>query len=205
MSSSNLTLHAQPKDEQALAALRHFVACVKNRAFSEIEQMDTQEALSDIEEYFNTEIQASELDGIMRMKFETFTSFESEGFVQFLQDIGAADVEISVFDSQVGEFYFYKNEDCLSDYNEAEWNWLKNPQPQFDDEYVVVTGTFENRSREGIEVFIQDYGGTVQKTVNGKTTLLVIGKNPGASKVSKALALGIRTLSEGQMRDWLEH
>lgn len=205
MSSSHLTVHAQPKDEQALATLQHFVDCVKTRAFAAIEQMDEQQVLADIEDDFNTDMQASVQGGIVRMKFETCTSFETEGFVQFLHSAGAVDVEISIFNSQVGEFDFYKNEDYFSDYDEVQWNWLQNPEPQFEGEYVVVSGTFDNRDREGVEQFIQDYGGTVQKAVSGKTTLLVIGKNPGASKVSKALVLGIRTLSESQMRDWLEH
>jgi len=205
MSSSHLTVHVQPKDEQALAALQHFVDCVKTRAFAAIEQMDEQQVLADIEDDFNTDMQASVQDGTLRMKFETSTSFETEGFVQFLHGAGAVDVEISIFNSQVGEFDFYKNEDYFSDYDEVQWNWLQNPEPRFEGEYVVISGTFDNRDREGVEQFIQDYGGTVQKSVNGKTTLLVTGKNPGASKVSKALALSIRTLSESQMRDWLEH
>ena len=69
----------------------------------------------------------------------------------------------------------------------------------FSGENVVVTGTLENFSREEAEKAVRSAGGSVSKTVSGKTSFVVAGKNPG-SKIIKARALGVAVISEGEFR-----
>ncbi len=59
---------------------------------------------------------------------------------------------------------------------------------------VVVTGTLEGFSREEAEAAIKDRGGKSPGSVSAKTFAVVVGAEPGASKVTKAEALGIPML-----------
>ena len=59
---------------------------------------------------------------------------------------------------------------------------------------VVVTGSLEGYSREQAEAAIKDRGGKSPGSVSAKTFAVVVGAEPGASKVTKAEALGIPML-----------
>ena len=61
---------------------------------------------------------------------------------------------------------------------------------------VVVTGTLEGYSREGAEEAIKGRGGKSPGSVSEKTFALVVGAEPGASKLTKAEALGVPILDE---------
>ena len=56
---------------------------------------------------------------------------------------------------------------------------------------IVVTGSVEGYSRDEAEAAIVTRGGTSPGSVSKKTTAVVIGAAPGASKVTKANELGI--------------
>ncbi len=60
-----------------------------------------------------------------------------------------------------------------------------------DGKAVVVTGTVEGFSREEAEAAIKDRGGKSPGSVSAKTFAVVVGSDPGASKVTKAEQLGI--------------
>jgi DNA ligase (NAD+) len=61
---------------------------------------------------------------------------------------------------------------------------------------VVVTGTLEGFSREEAEAAVKERGGKSPGSVSGKTTAVVVGESPGASKVTKAEELGVPVLDE---------
>ena len=63
---------------------------------------------------------------------------------------------------------------------------------------IVVTGTLQNYSREGIKALIKENGGKSADSVSKKTDYVVVGDNPG-SKAEKAAKLGIPILSEQQL------
>jgi DNA ligase (NAD+) len=63
----------------------------------------------------------------------------------------------------------------------------------------VVTGTLPSLSREGVRDLIEQHGGKVVDSVSRKTTYLVLGEGPG-SKLQKAQELGVKTLSEDDLR-----
>lgn len=60
----------------------------------------------------------------------------------------------------------------------------------------VITGTLPTMSREAATALIQEYGGRVTGSVSTKTTRLLVGDNPGATKFSKAQRLGIPVIDE---------
>ncbi len=205
MSGLSLKIYAQPKDADSLEKIKKFIVHVEAQDFPAIEAMDVDEVLYDVDDILNTQIESSISDGIVYMAFESASSLEVEVLVEFLHHLGAVDVEIAAFSSQVGEYFFLKNNDeYLDDFNDADWNWLQNPRAGFADQYVVVTGTFEDYDRALIEEMIEEQGGNVQQSVNAKTTILVVGGKPGKSKVDKAAALGVRTMGEKEFLETLE-
>ena len=69
---------------------------------------------------------------------------------------------------------------------------------------VVVTGTLQGYSRDGAASAIKSRGGKNPGSVSKKTTALVVGAEPGASKLSKAEELGIPVLDEAGFQELLE-
>ncbi|KAJ2520461.1 DNA replication factor C complex subunit Rfc1 [Coemansia sp. RSA 1939] len=68
-----------------------------------------------------------------------------------------------------------------------------------DDLRFVVTGEFTSLSREGITDLIKTYGGHITSAVSGKTSYLVVGDDPGSSKVKKAKSMKTRCLYENDL------
>ena len=66
----------------------------------------------------------------------------------------------------------------------------------FDGQTFVLTGLFPelgggsglNYGKDKMKTMLQNFGGRVTGSISGKTNFLVVGKDPGASKVSKASA-----------------
>jgi DNA ligase (NAD+) len=76
-------------------------------------------------------------------------------------------------------------------------NVVVSRQPQvLAGQAVVVTGTLDGWSREDAEAAIKARGGKSPGSVSKKTLALVAGAEPGASKLSKAEALGVPVLDE---------
>jgi DNA ligase (NAD+) len=61
---------------------------------------------------------------------------------------------------------------------------------------VVVTGTLEGFSRDEATAAVVARGGKSPGSVSSKTSALVVGEGPGASKVTKAEQLGVPVLDE---------
>lgn len=62
---------------------------------------------------------------------------------------------------------------------------------------LVVSGTVEGFTREEAQAAIEERGGKAATSVSGKTTALIVGASPGASKTRKAEELGI-TIIDGE-------
>jgi DNA ligase (NAD+) len=60
----------------------------------------------------------------------------------------------------------------------------------------VITGTLESLTRDEAAVALQALGAKVSDSVSSKTTGLVIGEEPGQSKLTKAQRAGIPLLTE---------
>ncbi len=69
---------------------------------------------------------------------------------------------------------------------------------------IVVTGSLEGWSREAAEAAIKARGGKSPGSVSAKTTALVVGAEPGASKVTKAAELGVPVVDEAGFARLLE-
>lgn len=62
----------------------------------------------------------------------------------------------------------------------------------------VVTGTLAGMDRDVAADRIRELGGTFQSSVGKTTTYVVVGENPGESKIAKAQKLGTKTIDEAE-------
>lgn len=69
---------------------------------------------------------------------------------------------------------------------------------QFSGEIIVLTGTM-SKSRDEIAAELEAMGAKITNSVSKKTTMLIYGENAG-SKLEKARELGIKTISEAELR-----
>jgi len=69
---------------------------------------------------------------------------------------------------------------------------------------IVVTGTLDGFTRDEAEAAIKARGGKSPGSVSKKTTAVVVGADPGASKLTKATDLGVPVLDEAGFVHLLE-
>jgi DNA ligase (NAD+) len=67
----------------------------------------------------------------------------------------------------------------------------------------VITGTLENYSREEAGAALEEHGAKVTGSVSKKTTGLIVGEEPGASKLTKARREGVPLLTEADLDELL--
>ena len=60
----------------------------------------------------------------------------------------------------------------------------------------VVSGVFENHSRDEIKALVEQYGGKNTSSISAKTGYLIAGSNMGPAKKTKAEKLGVPIISE---------
>ena len=72
----------------------------------------------------------------------------------------------------------------------------------FEGKTVVATGKLENYTRDGIQQKLLILGAKPASAVSRKTDYLIVGENAG-SKLTKARALGIPTITEEQFEAML--
>jgi len=80
---------------------------------------------------------------------------------------------------------------------------LQNRTDLFSGRTFVVSGVFENVSRDGLKKLIEDNGGKVGSGITSKTSYLVAGDKMGPSKRTKAESLGVPIISENDFMNML--
>jgi DNA ligase (NAD+) len=63
----------------------------------------------------------------------------------------------------------------------------------------VITGTLESFTREEAQALLEERGAKVASSVSSKTTALVVGEEPGKSKLTKAEKAGVPLLDEAEL------
>ncbi len=67
----------------------------------------------------------------------------------------------------------------------------------------AITGTLEDWTREEAAAALEALGAKVANSVSGKTTGLIVGEDPGASKLTKARKAEVPILDEASLRELL--
>ncbi|HKY12620.1 MAG TPA: NAD-dependent DNA ligase LigA [Gaiellaceae bacterium] len=77
------------------------------------------------------------------------------------------------------------------------------PEGPLTGQTYVITGTLEGWSREEAQAELEARGAKVTGSVSKKTTGLIVGEEPGASKLTKAQTSGVPLLDEAALADLL--
>src|SRR5207302_7706273 len=80
---------------------------------------------------------------------------------------------------------------------------LKPDEGPLTGQTYVITGTLEEFSRDEAAAALEGKGAKVLNSVSGKTTGLVVGEEPGNSKLTKARKLDVPLLTEPELVDLL--
>src|SRR5437870_1535728 len=75
----------------------------------------------------------------------------------------------------------------------------RSPEGPLTGQTYVVTGTLEKYSRDEATAALEALGAKVTSSVSSKTTGLVVGEEPGASKLTKAQRSGVPLLTEAEL------
>src|SRR6266511_1999287 len=74
------------------------------------------------------------------------------------------------------------------------------PEGPLTGQAYVITGTLESYSREEAKAALEELGAKVTDSVSSKTTGLIVGEEPGQSKLTKAQRAGVAMLSEAELQ-----
>ena len=77
---------------------------------------------------------------------------------------------------------------------------MNNTNNPFAGKTVVATGKLVNYTRDGIQTRLLELGAHPTSSVSKNTDFLIVGEKAG-SKLAKAQALGITTLTEQEFED----
>ena len=66
----------------------------------------------------------------------------------------------------------------------------------------MITGSLDGMTREEARAAVTEAGGRVSESVSRRTDFVVVGRDPG-SKHEKAVELGVRTVTEKELRKLL--
>lgn len=74
----------------------------------------------------------------------------------------------------------------------------------FEGKTFVISGVFENHSREELKDIIKGNGGKVVSSISSKLSYLIAGDKMGPSKLDKAIKLGVNMISEMEFEQMLK-
>jgi DNA ligase (NAD+) len=77
------------------------------------------------------------------------------------------------------------------------------PEGRLSGRTYVITGTLERWTREEAQAELEARGAKVTGSVSKKTTGLIVGEEPGASKLTKAQQVGVALLGEEELAELL--
>ena len=70
---------------------------------------------------------------------------------------------------------------------------------QLEGKSFIISGVFENHSREELKDLIESYGGKILSSISAKLNYVVAGANMGPAKLEKAQKLGIPIISDDDL------
>ena len=138
---------------------------------------------------------------------KTFKSLENIEKATFDELVAIQDIGDIVAKSIVEFFSLEKSKETIRELLELGVNPKKveiqeivdNP---FSGKTVVVTGSLKDFSRSEIKNKLEELGAKVSGSVSKKTDYVIVGEDAG-SKYTKALELGVKTLSEDEFKNML--
>jgi DNA ligase (NAD+) len=142
---------------------------------------------------------------VLARRYETMDNFMNTNVDNLLSipDIG------EIIAKSIVEFFSKdENKKLISDLTSLGLNMAYlgekiEEKPEFADKTFVITGTLSNYTRDEMKRIIENFGGRVSDSVSKKTSVVIVGDNPG-SKYDKALKLGIEIWNDDRVNEIME-
>jgi DNA ligase (NAD+) len=135
-------------------------------------------------------------------KFKRLDNLGSAAYEQLKETDGIGEV---VAESIIDWFYDDDNQKLLAKFKKL-GVWPKDVKKNggvLNSKKFVITGTLESAGRDEYADKIKSLGGTFQTGVGKDTDYLVVGKNVGANKLSKAKQFGTKIINESELKAML--
>ena len=135
------------------------------------------------------------IDNLIKAKLEELTN---------IPDIGGV-IATNIID-------YFKNEDNISILNKLKdygvnMTYISNNNVTIDNNFngktFVLTGSLNSITRDNASIEIENRGGKVTSSVTKKTSVVIVGDNPG-SKYDKAITLGIEIWNEDKFLELIK-
>lgn len=134
---------------------------------------------------------------VSKILTKRFLSFDELLNATYEDFIGIKDIGVAIAQSLVN--YFKKNYGLIKELQELGINPIEENESGdeaiFSGMTIVLTGKLETLTRDEATSLVEKYGGNASTSVSKKTTFVVAGSDAG-SKKDKALALGVKIISE---------
>jgi len=136
---------------------------------------------------------------------EKFGSLEALAGASLEELLAVDGIGTVVAESLVAWFADPDNQKLLEKFRElgVEPVYESHAGGKLDGQSFVITGGLEHMKRDEAADKIRALGGTFQSSVGKDTTYLVVGKNVGESKLTKARKLGTKLISENDLLEIL--
>ena len=142
---------------------------------------------------------------VLARRYETMDNFMNTNVDNLLSipDIG------EIIAKSIVEFFSKdENKKLISDLKSLGLNMAYlgeriEEKPEFANKTFVITGTLSNYTRDEMKRIIENFGGRVSDSVSKKTSVVIVGENPG-SKYDKALKLGIEIWNDDRVNEIME-
>jgi len=143
---------------------------------------------------------------ILAIKFKTLDQLMSTDFETL---ISIDDIGEIIAKSVIEYFTNEKNKEIIDEFKKIGINTIYLGKEIIENEFFsnkkfVLTGTLKNLSRDLAKEKIELLGGTIADSVSKKTSVVIVGENPG-SKYEKAVSLNITIWNEDEFLDKLDN
>ena len=192
-------LYKLRKFETELKSLEGFGEKSINNLFDSIESTRSPELETFINALGMPEVGESTASALARhfKSFDTLRLAKHEDLMQIdsIGDVVARNI-LEFFESDPVGIDNLLQELSINDFVVSELSHL-------DGKRIVITGSFNEFSREEIKDIIKEKGGVPSSGVSPNTDFVILGENPG-SKYKKAMELGIELVTEDKIKNFLK-
>ena len=139
------------------------------------------------------------LEVLKKVKIDKWVSINREGIrnKNYNEEKKIIDKNNSQEDSKPKTFFKYNKADKEEEKRKLEEAYQNIISEKLKDKVIVFTGD-SNTDRLELKIMAVKNGGIIKDGITKKTNLLVLGENPGKSKVAKAKENGIETIKEDE-------
>ncbi len=139
-----------------------------------------------------------------------YKSIDALQNANFEELVGVDEIGDRIAESIIG---YFENEDNLNELIRLKEAGLKfelseeqllNTTDKLQGLSFVISGVFENHSRDELKKMIEDNGGKNVSSISKKTSYLIRGENMGPSKLAKAEKLEVKMISENEFVEMLQ-